>query len=228
MKSYSSYVIKTRFTPAQPKANRRSILYSKFKLLSSALLLSCVSIAEAGQKISPHAVIPITQKSYPKLYAAWGASGVKQINDSMPLAANKAAASPECDKVDLVEISQNRSTPGKKIVFFVDCANQKRFYIEDSELKTTTPVQSQTGKMAALSDTQATSDCESAIKSKLTNPLTFNRQFGTTSVYRAPTTGNVVVQFTFESKNNLGAKLPSNARCVFTDRGIEEASISKN
>ncbi len=171
--------------------------------------------------------MPITQKSYPKLYAAWGAAGVKRINELMPMAAQKVAASPECDKVDLVEISQGRSTPGKKIVFFVDCANTKRFFVEDTELSTTGPAQSQAAKMSGLSDSQATQTCESAIKAQLTNPMTFNRKMGTTSVYRAPTTANVVVQFNFEAKNNLGALLPSKARCVMTDRGIEEASISK-
>jgi hypothetical protein len=197
--------------------------------LAIASALACiVAPVQANPKIAPHAVIPITQKSYPKLYAAWGAAGVKRINDLMPQAAQKAAASPECDKVDLVEISQNRSTPGKKIVFFVDCVNTKRFYIEDSELATAVPVQSQAAKMSSMSDSQAALNCESAIKAQLTNPLTFNRKMGTTSVYRAPTTGNVVVQFTFEAKNNLGALLPSKAKCVITDRGIEEASISKS
>lgn len=193
----------------------------------TAALACIVAPVLANPKIAPHAVIPITQKSYPKLYDAWGTAGVKRINDFMPKAAQKAAASPECDKVDLVEISQNRSIPRKKIVFFVDCANTKRFYIEDSELGTAAPVQSQAAKMSSMSDTQAALNCESAIKAQLTNPLTFNRKMGTTSVYRAPTTGNVVVQFTFEAKNNLGALLPSKAKCVITDRGIEEASITK-
>lgn len=184
--------------------------------------------AFANPKIAPHAVMPITQKGYPKLYAAWGAAGVKKINQIMPLAAQKVAASPECDVVDLVEISQNRSTPGRDIVFFVDCANRKRFYIGQSDLQSPAAAQSQPGKMASFTDAQAISTCESAVKAQLHNPLTFSHKFGTTSVYRAPTTGNIVVQFMFEAKNNLGGVLPSNARCVLTDRGLEEASISKN
>jgi hypothetical protein len=195
----------------------------------AALLLAVPVVSVwANPKVAPHAVSPITQKSYPKLFAAWGAGGVKRINDLMPRAAQKAAASAECDKVDLVGLSQSRSVPGKHIVFFVDCANSKRFYIEDSDLESSSAAQSQTSKMTALSDTQATQSCEAAVKAQLHNPLTFDRKLGTTSVYRAPTTGNVVVQFTFEAKNNIGALLPSKARCVLTDRGIEEASISKN
>lgn len=193
--------------------------------LSSTAVCDPIS---ANPKISSNAVIPITQKNYPKLYSAWGESGIKKINSLMLPAAEKVAASSECDKVELVEISKSRSTPGGKIVFFVDCTNEKRFYIEDSDLESTTAVQSQTTKMSGLTDSQAIQSCEKAIKNQLHNPLTFSRKFGTTSVYRAPTTGNVVVQFIFEAKNNLGGILPSKARCVFTDRGIEEASISKN
>lgn len=199
-------------------------------LLAASLLFFLAQVPIVGianPKIDPDAIIPVTQENYRKLYAEWGPIKAKRINKLMPLAASKAAASPECDKVALVVISQNRGTP-ENIVFFVDCMNQKRFYISQSDLQNSTQAQSQTGKMAAVSDTQATSTCENAVKAQLHNPLTFNRKFGTTSVYRAPTTGNVVVQFTFEAKNNLGAVLPSKARCVLTDRGIEEASISKS
>jgi hypothetical protein len=185
-------------------------------------------LAVASSKISPHAVIPITQKSYPKLYAEWGANGIKRINELMPLAAQKVAASPECDRVDLVEISKQRSSPETKIVFFVDCANGKRFYIDQADLQSFQAAQSQTTKGSKLGDQQAIAACEQAVRAQLTNPMTFNRKFGTTSVYRAPTTGNVVVQFTFEAKNNLGAELSHKARCVTTDRGLESADISKS
>lgn len=211
----------------QPRRDATAVNTKSVRAIAAALAIIAAP-AFANPKIAPHAVMPITQNSYPKLYAAWGTAGVKRINELMPKAAQKAAASPECDKVDLVELSQSRSTPGKKIVFFVDCVNTKRFYIEDSELAATAPAQSQTAKMSGMSDSQATLSCESAIKAQVMNPLTFNRKMGTTSVYRAPTTGNVVVQFTFEAKNNLGALVPSKAKCVITDRGIEEASISSN
>lgn len=144
----------------------------------------------------------------------------------MPKAAKKTAESSECDKVDMVSLSQNRSIPGKKIVLFVDCANSKRFYIDDSELMASSPIKSQEKKMSAITDSQATNLCELEIKKQLTNPLTFNRKFGTSSVYRAPGTGNIVVEFIFEAKNNFGAQLPNRARCVIDDRGLE-AVITK-
>jgi hypothetical protein len=184
-------------------------------------------VSNTNPKIAPDAVTPYTKKAYPTFYSAWGAAGMKKVNDLMPLAAAKAAASPECNKVELVELSQQRSTPGKNIIFFVDCANRKRFYIDQSQLASAAVAKSQTNKMAALSDSQAKEMCDRAIKVKLNNPLTYDRQYTTTSVYRAPTNGNVVVEFKFEAKNDLGAPLPHKARCTFTDRGLEDAIISK-
>jgi hypothetical protein len=181
---------------------------------------------QADPKIAPNAIGTITQKSYPKTFAEWGESGVKEINELIPLAAKKAASSPECDVVKLVELSSNRSAPGKAIVFFVDCANGKRFYLGKEDLMSKTVIQSESEKMAAISDARALETCVSAIKDKLENPLSFNRDNQRTSFRRVPITGNIVVEFIFEAKNNLGAILPRKAYCAITDRSVD-ASISK-
>lgn len=194
--------------------------------LVAILFYSTTSLA--NPKIADHAIYPITQKGYPRLYSQWGPEGVRKINQLMPLAAEKAASSNSCDKVDIVEISQSRSSPKGNIVFFADCMNGKRFYITDRDLETSTPALSQTQKMAAISNLDATSACEKAIKRKLTYPLSFKKKHLSNSVYRAPSTGNIVVTFNFEAKNALGGVLPSPAKCVFTDQGLVEATILEN
>jgi hypothetical protein len=195
-------------------------------LLLASLSLSTSAFA-ANPKIAEYAVSPITQKGYPKLYAEWGAAKIKEVNGLQPLAAEKVSASSECDKVEIVGLSTQRSSPKGEIVFFVDCANGKRFYVSKTELKSASSVQSQEKKMSRLSDQQSTEACERAIKAQLANPMTFSRNFGTNSVYRAPSTGNVVVEFVFDAKNNIGNELPHKARCVFNDQGLQEARISK-
>jgi hypothetical protein len=182
--------------------------------------------AHAAAPIADGAVSAITKQSYPKTFAQWGAAGVEKINTLAPLAAAQAAKSPECDRVEIVELSGNRSTPGKSIVFFVDCANGKRFYISENDLKTTATAVSQSKKMETLGDADAIVRCETAIKTKLAIPSGFSRKIFSTSVYRAPTTGNTVVTFDFEAKNQFGGVLPYAARCVFTDRGLEDAEMS--
>lgn len=187
-------------------------------------VLYVFSVCAVGDpKIGPHAVMPIKQKDYPKLYAAWGPKGVKRINDLMPKAAAKAAESAECDLVELVEISIKRSVPNKKIVIFVDCTNGKRFLFEESELllKGNNPVVSQETKMASISDSTSISECEKGIKLQIKNPQTFHRKYFTTSVYRASGAGNIEVLFKFEAKNNSGSVITSRARCVISDQGFE-------
>ena len=180
-----------------------------------------VQSAFSNPKIAPYAVSPMNQKNYPRVYQNWGFAGVKKINSLMQLAAEKVAESPECDKVDIVALSEGRSMPKSKIVFFVDCINGKRFYIEDADLKNNKNVKSQNAIMGGISDDTAIKSCEAEVKKNLYNPMTFKRNFGTTSIYRAPTTANISVKFEFSAKNNMGAELPSSAQCTISDKNIE-------
>lgn len=111
-------------------------------------------------------------------------------------------------------------------MFYVDCANRKRFYLSKEDIMSQTVIQSISEKMAAISDTQALETCEISIKDKLENPLSFKRDHERTVVRRVPITGNIGVDFIFEAKNNFGAVLPRRARCAITDHSID-ASILK-
>jgi hypothetical protein len=75
--------------------------------------------------------------------------------------------------------------------------------------------------MRTISDADALERCTSAVKRKLENPLTFSRRLLSTRVSRAPTLGNVPVEFPFEAKTNLGASLPAKAQCILTEQTIE-------
>ena len=194
----------------------------KSSFLSLSLLISASNVFSA--QIAEHAISNITPKGYPKLYAIYGDAGFAKINKLAPLAAKKAAQSPECDKVEIVEISGTRSTPSN-IIFFADCTNGKRFYINETEIASGGAAQSQTAKMSTYSNDQAIANCENSIKKQLKNPLTYDRKATTTSVYRAPTTGNIVVTFVFTAKNDLGGELPQKAKCVITEKGIEDVLL---
>lgn len=198
---------------------------------SSALisvLLGCVPlIASSNPKIADGAIMEITERNYPKTVAEWGRDGVRRINELLPLAAEVAASSPQCDRVEIVELSGQRSKPKSKIVFFADCANGKRFYIDAAQIESRRPAKSQEEKTAAITDVDAISSCEAGTKRKLRNPRTFKRHAFSTSVYRAPTTGNIVVGFEFEAKNDIGTELSSKVRCVITDQGLESVEVER-
>ena len=201
--------------------------------LNSFGLIAAISVALttsvlANPKIDKYAVVPVTQQGFPKLYKEWGAKGFKKINSLMPLAAEKAAASNECDKVTMVDISTQRSKAPSKIVFFADCENGKRFYVEDSDLTSKNAVESQEAKISKITDTAAIEGCENAIKAQLNNPLTLDRKILSTEVIRGKQVGNVIVRFEFEAKNNLGSSLPHKAECVINDKGMKSAQILKS
>lgn len=192
------------------------------KIIALSIYLPAISFA--NPKISDFAITPITQASYPTFYAKWGSAWVKKTNTLLPKAAEMVAASPECDKVSIIEVSTSKSIPKKNIVFFADCENGKRFYIEQSEVENTAPIKSESAKVEKITDMQALASCEQAIKSQLVNPLTFNRKILGTDIHRGRGLG-IGVNFVFEAKNNFGASLPKKAYCLITERGAQEALI---
>jgi hypothetical protein len=175
-------------------------------------------------KFSEDAAFLIEGEGWDKTRREWGADWIRRINEAMPKAVKKAAASPECDFAEMAGIS-DRSTPRKEMVFYVDCRNGKRFYISQSDLESEAVVVSKNAQTAAISDSAAIEACEKSVKRQLNNPLTFDRDILNTSVYRAPT-GNIAVTFTFQAKNSFGGELPHRARCVIDDQGISPAEIT--
>lgn len=101
-------------------------------ILAVAGLLAAF-IASAGT-IAPYAVTEVTKDQYPKAYAAWGEKGVAQINFLTPSVAHRVSQYPECDRVETVELSPTKSVPREKMIFFVDCANGKRFYVDRKDI----------------------------------------------------------------------------------------------
>lgn len=83
--------------------------------------------------IDENVIVPYTKKSYPKLYAQWGTSGLQKINYYLPKVAEFVAKQPECNKLENVDIS-DKSIPNKKYIFFADCENGQRYYIDASNL----------------------------------------------------------------------------------------------
>lgn len=175
-------------------------------------------------KVSADAIFPITRADYPGVYAAWGDTGISRINALMPKAAQKAAESTDCDRVEFVGYS-DRSTPRRTVVLYVDCANKKRFLISEAEMQSKAAPVSKEAKTAGFSDARLIEACEQSVRSQLKYPLTFSRSWTSTGVYRAPG-GNVLVMFSFESKNALGATLLKKVRCAVDDQGMSPAEIT--
>ncbi len=195
----------------------------RFVVLSIAIAV-IYSPPTLGAEISTWAVSDITQKSYPKIYSQWGAEWVVKLNKMQHQAAKKAAQSPECDAVDMVALS-GESVPKQKALFFVDCANGKRFYIADTDLSSGSNVVSKQAMTAEITDQKAVEECSKRVQATMNYPSTFKSSIFNHSVYRAPG-GNVVATIDFKGKNGFGAELPMTARCVFDEKGMADPEIT--
>ncbi len=171
-------------------------------------------------EIAEGAVIPITRKSYPNTYEAWGERGIVRINALLRPAAEIVASSPGCDRLEVLELSTQRSEPPDKIVFFADCANGKRFYITEGEILAKRQVISENDKSFWLEEQQLIEICRHAITGRLQKTCSF----GETTVYRA-IAGRTVVTVEFRAENDLGRVSKGVAKCYFEGLSLTDVEF---
>lgn len=172
-------------------------------------------------EIADYALSPYTADQYPKLFAAFGGR-IKDVERLRRIAAEKAAESPTCDRVEIVELSQGRSSLSD-LNYFVDCANTTRFRFSEAELASARPAASESQK--AWDEGEARSACADLIRQSATIPTSVRvHSFLGTSVYKAPSTGNVVVTSDFNAKNAFGTEIGYRAKCYF-EPGIATGKI---
>ena len=204
-------------------------------LIAAVLLVGCGDEGEesgdtTGQRSTPapiaeHAIPDITRSGYPKTWKTWGEDGVARIEALQRAAAKTVARNQRCDRVEIVALSNSRSTPPDRPVVFVDCANRERFYITESDVGDV--VRSQSDKADDVSEGDAVSACTQALQRELAVPGSLDRDFWSLSARRSKTLGNWVVQFDFTASNALGVDLPHTARCVMTPAGQTDVTMTR-
>jgi len=203
--------------------------------IAAVLLVGCGDESEksgdkTGQRSTPapiaeNAIFEITREGWPKTWKAWGEDGVARIEALQQAAAETAAHSQRCDRVEIVGLSDSRSSPPTRPVVYVDCANRERFYISESDMGDA--VLSQSEKADRFSEGDAVSACTKALRRELAFPESLDRDFWSLSARRSKTLGNWVVRFDFSASNALGMDLPHTARCVMTPAGQTEVTIAR-
>lgn len=193
----------------------------KYFILCFKVFVLCLPFSTYAGNYDSYVVSPYNPKSYPNLYKTWGNDWMRKINDMKIPAAEHISLQAGCDRLDILEISESRSTPKKNIVFFADCANGARFYVSENDIRSKNKIQSQSEKLELISDFEAVSKCEAELKRELIIPESYNRKMFTLSIYRSKASGNIVVNFDFEAMNGMGVKLPKSTRCVISNLNIE-------
>lgn len=167
---------------------------------------------QAESKVSPDIMnFRYTKQSYPKLYRQWGDAAMEKINQLMPKAALHVAKESSCDRVENVDLSDSRSTPSDKIVFFVDCANKNRFFVSESDINSGVSITAEQDK--EIDNMAAIKVCDEGIKANLQHPSTFDSHVMDTAV-SVNQNGNIIVIRGFSAKNGIGMEIEYRARCT--------------
>lgn len=98
-----------------------------------AISASC-SIAASAAEVDASAYSPMTVENYPRILERWGAERARSIDRFRETAAKLGAKSSKCDKVFAAELSEAKSSYPQRVVIFVECENETRFYFDFGSL----------------------------------------------------------------------------------------------
>lgn len=180
-------------------------------------------------KISKEAVSSMARADYGKTYARLGARQFDNANALMPWAAIAAAESDQCDRVELVAVSDKATR--KELQWFVDCANKERFQIKQAQAEAARgkydPAASPEAKQAAqqvgkaepksarwkdFNMATAMNSCTTLVRSAMLNQGSFDTAWSYDSEQNDDT-GIVTIQQDFEAQNGFGGTISSRYHC---------------
>lgn len=150
---------------------------------------------------------------FDKTIDKFGIEGVKKINELLPKAADLMAKSTECDKLNIVSLSQ-KSTP-ENILIYGHCLNGSRFNMSEKDINDNKPAETDRQKLqAAVLDLMGY--CDEAIKSQLNFPSTYDKSIWESDYMVYDDRVKIVNVFT--AKNAFNLELKYRANCFFNDK----------
>jgi len=163
------------------------------------------------------------KRDYPKLARKIGSAWTR-IQPLREAAALKAIGSGRCDFVELVEVSNERSSK-EQLTVFVDCRNHERFYVTETDVVSDHKVVAQSEK--TVSRGRAIAACAQAARERALFPSLVDAHTWSGATFQADqTTGGARVTLEFEATNALGNELPYLAVCVFPADRPAEISVT--
>lgn len=176
---------------------------------------------EYEAKIPADVLSPYTKAGYPKAFRMFG-KRMPEIEKLRRKAAEQVVDSGKCDKIELIEISQDRSSP-KNVVFFTDCQNGQRIYRTEAEVKQAASVSTLAESAWSMED--AYIECRQMVLDNATIPSSVDFHILGTDKQIFPATGNVQVLMDFDAQNAYGTEIGYTARCVFPPKKQGELEI---
>lgn len=151
--------------------------------------------------------------SFDKTIDKFGIKRIKTINELLPKAAELMAKSPECNKLNIVSLSEKSTI--ENILIYGHCTNGARFNISEKDINDNKPAKTDKQKMqAAVFDLMGY--CDEAVKSQLNFPSTYDKSIleSDYTVYD----DRVKIVNVFTAKNAFNLELKYRANCFFNDK----------
>lgn len=197
-------------------------------LLFASLLLAGCGGDESNQKnekvkateVVKDVYSPILQSNHPDFYAAWGENWVNKINVFGPMAAEYFASKNICKKIEMSGIDKKQSKIKDRVVFFVDCANGKRYFVSMNKLEEKDRLWYLKSKLRQIDEKQYMGRCITAIKNHAEHPSLINFEKAKKEIVLTKTNDlGVLIHFT--TKNSFGEKQELTGFCDF-ENGVEK------
>lgn len=181
-------------------------------------------------KIPGHAFSRIDRSDYYiSVHRRLGPTRVRDANTLAPWVALRVSFASSCDRVDMVEISQDASQA--ELRWFVDCLNRQRFYVNEADAKATrvkfadvpdTAVidllpedlpRAENAKVIGFDELAGLRICEASLRSRLQQPDAY-RPVGAARTQCHPQRGRVTITRSFITSNGLGQSIHSQWECL--------------
>lgn len=174
-------------------------------------------------------------EGYPQLIARIGRPAFDRSNEMIRWALAVAAESPRCDRVDYGDVSDRATSD--RIVWFVDCTNAERFYIDEEQARAARAkwelededavavAAPESARIEGANEAEVASACDRIVRSSLRLPESFDPAWSL-NVRRIPTVGRIEVTRTFQASNAAGVELPSAYRCLHDGQKVIEVSLN--
>lgn len=171
----------------------------------------------------------MTRAEYGTTYSRLGSSQFDNANALMLWAAIAAAESDQCNRVEVVAVSDKATR--EELQWFVDCANKERFQIKQAQAEAAQskydpavkPEEREAAKKVAVAEpksarwkdfnmAQAITACSTLVRSAMLNQGSFDAAWSYDSE-KNDDTGIVTIQQDFEAQNGFGGTISSRYHC---------------
>lgn len=184
-----------------------------------------VSLASLEEKIADGAVTAMDRSDYSDTYSRLGGDAFQRANELMKWPVVAVAASPRCNVVDDLAVS-DRAT-ADELEWLVDCDNREQFRVSEAQAVATRDSFNTDGiaqvELDALEPLSAVFDdlsegdvvyrCDEAVKSTMKSQSSFDTEWDR-QITRDVSSGRIMVAREFEAQNSFGASLSSQYECI--------------